>query len=172
MSQTVALGAQLREAVDQLRCPSRAAVRAGGADTAPTDHGGGLGDPRLDALSTAMVRLAGDYGRSPASATSWRLGEDCVVTALEDSMTVGEQELVEGGDARLVRQLRSAFAAVIADEYVRAAERALGREVIAHRSELICASHICLEIFQVAEERGRPSASPFALGALDPQQSP
>ncbi len=119
-----------------------------------------------------MARLAGDYGRSPAGATSWRLGDDCVVTALEDFMTVGEQELVEGGDARLVRQLRSAFAAVTGDEYVRAAEGALGREVIAHRSEVICASRTCLEIFLVAEERGRPSASRFALGALDPRQSP
>lgn len=107
----------------------------------------------LGALSAAVTKLVSDYGRSPTSASSWRLGDGCVVTALEDFMTPAEQELVERGDARLVRQLHSVFGEAIADEYVRAAEGGLGREVLAHRSEVICASGICLEIFSLASER-------------------
>ena len=75
-----------------------------------------------------------------------------LVTALEDFMTPAEQELVERGDARFVRQLHSVFGEAIADEYVRAAEGGLGREVLAHRSEVICASGICLDIFSLANE--------------------
>ena len=165
-------GAEIRGNVQQALGPSGPAVRPAAEETAPADLRSGLvGAPGLDALSTAMVRLAGDYGRSPASVTSWRLGEDCVVTALEDFLTLGEQELVERGDAKLVRRLRSAFAAVIGDEYLRAAERALGRKVIAHRSELICASRICVEIFVLADERGRPDASCLDLDVPHPQHS-
>ena len=123
------------------------------------DPGAGLAqrkghhDPRLGALSAAVVRLVGDYGRTPASAISWQPDRSCVVTALADFMTVGERELVEGGDARLVREVRAAFAQAIEPEYLRAAEHALGCEVVAHRSDLICASNVCIEIFLLGSER-------------------
>ena len=83
-----------------------------------------------------------------------------------------EQELVERGGARVVRQLRSAFAEVVGDQYARAAEDALRREVIAHRSELICATNICLEIFVLANEPPRRGLSPSGVRVPDPQHSP
>ena len=165
-------GAQIGDNVHQSLLSFRPTVRPAAEETALTDLPSGLAAPGLNALSTAMVRLASDYGRSPASVTSWRLGEDCVVTALEDFLTLGEQELVERGDAELVRRLRSAFAAATGDQYLGAAERALGRKVIAHRSELICASRICVEIFVLADERGRPGASSLDLDVRHPQHSP
>ncbi len=127
-----------------------------------------LFDPQLGALSTAVASLARDYGRSPASATSWRVGGSCVVTALEDFLTPGEQALVEAGDASLVRLLRSAFVEVIRDEYVRAAEETLGREVIAHRSQVICGSSICVEIFLLGDERQAQGASRGGVEVMDP----
>jgi uncharacterized protein YbcI len=117
-------------------------------------------DPRLRALSAGVTRLVGDFGRSPTPVTSWRLDDDCVVTTVEEFMSPAEHVLVEAGEARLVSQLRSAFSEAIADEYVRVAEEALGRTVIAHRSEVICAADTCLEIFVLAQERSR-GASPL-----------
>ena len=172
MSQTTDLGAEKRDAVEALHRPSTPAVRPAADNTVPTHVGAGLRDPRLGALSAAVARLASDYGRSPRRATSWRLGDNCVVTVLEEFLTPGEQALVERGDAELLCQLRSAFVGAIRDEYVRAVEGALGREVSAHRSELICASRVCVEIFMLASEWGHPSARPLALGGPKPHYGP
>jgi hypothetical protein len=134
------------------------------ADTEPSpptriaraDRGEGSHDPGLAALSAAITQLVRSHGRHPTGASSWRFDERCVVTALLDFMTPAENALVKAGDCALVRQLRSAFAEAIADEYLRAAERALQREVIAHHSELVCDSGICLEIFLLASHRRIP----------------
>lgn len=82
-----------------------------------------------------------------------------MITALEDFITPAERALAEGGAARTVEQMRAAFGDLIADEYVTAAEHGLGRRVLAHRSEIMGASGICLEIFLLADEaddRGAP----------------
>lgn len=165
------LGVRTGEAFRELRRPSKPAAHAAGDGTVRTAPASRSWGARLSALSSAVAGLAGDYGRTPASATSWRLGQNCVVTALDAFLTPGEQALVERGDASLVRQLRSALVEVIGDEYVRAAERALGREVIAHRSEVISASSICLEIFLLGEGRARHGASPSRVDVPNPQRT-
>lgn len=172
MSRTLDLRAQTRDVVDPLLRPSTPAVRAAADDAVPTHTGAGLGDPPLGALSAAVARLAADYGRRPTRAASWRLSDNCVVTVLEDFLTPGEQALVERGGEELVRQLRSAFVAAISDEYLRAVEGALGREVSGHRSELICPPRVCVEIFMLANERGHPNAKPSSLGVPEPHHSP
>ena len=111
-----------------------------------------LSTRRLGDLSAAVTKLVRGYGRTPTSATSWRLDEGCVITALEDFMTPAETALAEEGAAPLVRQMRSAFGEEIADEYVTAAEGGLGRKVIAHRTQIMCESGICLEIFLLGAE--------------------
>ena len=67
--------------------------------------------------------------------------------------------------------MRSAFMEAIGDEYVRAAEETLGREVIAHRSQIICGSSICVEIFLLGNERQAPGASPVGAKVPDLQHS-
>ena len=161
MSAAMNAAARLEQAAHDPLRPSSAAV--GSAVSRPSDS-------RLGALSTAVADLAGRYGRSPASATSWRLGQGCVVTALDAFLTPAEQALAARGEASLVRQLRSAFAAAVRDEYVGAAERALGRRVIAHRSEIISTSGICLEIFLLGRGRARPGASPPEVDVPDRQR--
>jgi uncharacterized protein YbcI len=131
------------------------------------DLSSGLLDPKLCALSTAVARLVRDYGRSPARATSWRLGGSCVVTALEDFLTPAERTFLEDGDAGLIQCLRSAFVEVVGAEYVRVAEKALGREVIGHRSLVICRSGVCIEIFLLGNER--QGASPVGASVRAPQ---
>lgn len=169
MSRSLDSGAQARDAVDELLRPSTPAVRPAADHTVPTHIGSGLRDQRLGALSAAVAKLVGDYGRSPRRATGWRLSDNCVVTLLEDFLTPGEQALVERGDARLVRELCSAFVEVIGDEYVRAAEETLGREAIAHRSQVMCGSSTCVEIFLLGNERRGPGASHACQSVPDPQ---
>lgn len=166
MSQTAE--PQTREPQARVRIPVRDQARLAGNQTGTTDLGDRLGDMRLGALSAAVAELVGGYGRRPTSATSWLLGEGCVVTALEDFMTPAEQALVQRGQARLVRQVRHGFGEAIADQYLRAAEGALARKVTAHRSEVICASGICLEIFSLENERriACPSRSTAQLRGL------
>ncbi|MCA1697506.1 MAG: DUF2294 domain-containing protein [Actinobacteria bacterium] len=126
----------------------------------------------LAVLSIAVTELVRSHGRSPSVATSWRSDERCVVTALFDFLTPAEHALGQAGDAALARQLRSAFAEAVADEYLRAAEGAIGEEVIAHSSELVCESGICLESFLLANHRRIPREfprDPVSPAELDPR---
>ena len=112
-----------------------------------------LEETRLGALSGAVFELVAGYGRTPSRATSWLLDERCVVTALEEFMTPAEHRLVAQDQTELVEHLRRGFGDAISDQYMRAAESALGREVVWHHSRVICASNICLEIFLLAGAR-------------------
>ena len=123
-----------------------------------------LSKERLRDLSAAVTKLVRGYGRTPTSATSWRLDDDCVITAMEGFMTPAETALAEEGAAPLVREMRSAFGASIADEYVIAAEGGLRRRVVSHRSQVMCESGICLEIFLLGAERSASDARAPALG--------
>ena len=137
------------------------------SETGSTDLEHRLDERRLGALSDAVSELVGDYGRAPSRATSWLLDERCVVTALEEFMTPAEHRLVARGQTELVKRLRQGFGEAITDQYVRAAESALGRRVISHHSTVVCASDICLEIFLLATERRthRPPAATAPQGA-------
>ena len=148
--------------------PPRASKRGASAVGVAT----AIADPSLDsclsALSAAVAELVGDHGRRPTRASSWWLDDSCVVTALEGFLTPAERALVTQGEERAVRDLRSAFGEAIRDEYVRVAEGALSREVIDHRSEVICASAVCLEIFLLVDEQRIPSVRPLPVLAPEP----
>lgn len=149
--------------------PSRANARGAGAVAMATAIAGSSHDSCLSALSAAVAELVGNYGRRPTSASSWWVDESCVVTALEDFLTPAERALVAQGEERTVRNLRTAFGAAIRDEYVPAAEDALGREVIDHRSQVICASAVCLEIFLLVDEQRIPSVRPVPVPVPMPE---
>lgn len=112
----------------------------------------------LSDLSDAMVALVRRYGRSPTSATSWRLGDRCVFTALEGFLTPDERALDGAEAAQLACRMRSLFGEAIAPEYLRAAENGLGQRIIGHRSEVLYTSGVCLEMFLLAPEVVRSGA--------------
>ena len=143
--------------------------RGAGAVAVATGIASASHDPCLSALSTAVAELVAGHGRRPTSASSWWLDDSCVVTALEDFLTPAERALVEQGEERAVRELRIAFGEAMRDEYVHAAEGALRREVIAHRSEVICDSAMCLEIFLLVDEQRIPSTGPLLVPAPEPR---
>ncbi len=167
MSQTVKSRTEVGNRVHEPPGLSRLAARPTTPGTGPTDLEDRLDETRLGALSDAVSKLVGDYGRTPSRATSWVLDERCVVTALEDFMTPAEHRLVAQDKTEVVQDFRHRFGEAITDQYMRAAESALGRRVILHHSTVICASDICLEIFLLAGERRihRPSAATALQGA-------
>lgn len=107
-------------------------------------------DPRLSALSAAITQLAEGHGRYPTRATSLRLHDRCAVTLLEGFLTPAEQAVIGQGDAQAIHDLRYAFAVAITEEFLGAAARALGREIVHHVSELYPHANACVEIFLLA----------------------
>jgi hypothetical protein len=87
----------------------------------------------LTALSAAVVGIVGDHcGRAPTEVRTVHF-EEHVITILQDGPTPADQEAMNA-------------------EFVRAAERALGRRVLSHRRSLHLDSHISFEIFLLANE--------------------
>lgn len=87
----------------------------------------------LDALSTAVVDAFWDrYGFEPSGVRSLHF-EEHVITILQDGPTPLEHD-------------------EMAPDLVRAAERALGRRVLSHRSSLHPEAQISFEIFLLAGE--------------------
>ena len=120
--------------------------------------GAELSPPRLGALSTAVARrFKCHYGGEPPKATSVRFYDGYVVTVLEHRPARAELRPAERGPGPVVGEPSRRFDEAIAAELVRAAEQALGRRVLAHRTQVIPASRIRFEIFELAgpRERGR-----------------
>lgn len=79
-----------------------------------------------------------------------------VRTPVRDQARPASDQTRGPGEARSA--LRRECAKAIADHRLGAAAGALCCKVTAHRSEVICASGICLEIFVLANERRIPRA--------------
>ena len=153
MSQVVKSRTEVGNPVHEPPDLSRLTARPATPETERRDLEHRLDETRLGALSGAVSKLVADYGRTPSRATSWHLDERCVVTALEEFMTPAEHRLFAQGQTELVEHVRHGFGEAIEDEYVRTAEAALGRKVVAHQSTVICGSDLGLEIFLLATER-------------------
>lgn len=87
----------------------------------------------LAALSAAVVGIVGHHcGRAPTEVRTLH-SEEHVITILQDGPTPADQEAMNA-------------------EFVHAAERALGRRVLSHRSSPHPESNISFEIFLLADE--------------------
>jgi hypothetical protein len=96
---------------------------------------------RLAKLSDAVLGVfRGHYGRAPAEAQSLQYGEH-VITVLHGGLTRAREmlspEMLHNG---------------MNDEVLRAAERALGRRVLSHRSSIHPESHVSFELFLLADQ--------------------
>lgn len=114
-----------------------------------------IADARLSALSAEVVHLFADHlRRAPSGARSMHLDVDYVVTTVEDCLTPAERALVEDGQPRQVERRRIALSEVLEREFLRIAERALGRVVLAHRSRVVPESGTSFEVFVLAGAGG------------------
>ena len=101
-----------------------------------------IASDRLAALSDAVVGVfRGHYGRAPAEAQSLHYGAH-VITVLHGGLTRARERLSPETSRDGMN-----------DEVLRAAERALGRRVLSHRSSIHPESHVSFELFLLADQQ-------------------
>jgi uncharacterized protein YbcI len=109
-----------------------------------TQHEGVGSSPMI---STATVQLLHEYtGRGPTKAKTV-INEDLVTILLADTLTNGEQRLVESGREERVLQLRHDYQLTMRDDLVAIVERQLGRTVIAFMSQNHIDPDLAVEVF-------------------------
>ncbi len=118
-------------------------------------------------LSTAIVRrLASTTGRGPTKAKT-TLGDNAVFVVLQDTLTRGEQNLVEAGEAEAVLDLRRRWQAIMRSDCTDDVEELTGREVVGFMSDNHIDPDIAVEVFILAPLGGDRERDP-AAGAVEP----
>ena len=98
-------------------------------------------------ISTTVVKaLARTTGRGPTKAKT-TLGENGVFVVLQDSLTRGEQTLVDAGEAVAVLDLRRRWQRVMQTDLSREIEELTGRKVIGFMSDNHIDPDLAVEVF-------------------------
>jgi uncharacterized protein YbcI len=98
-------------------------------------------------ISTSAVQLLHEYtGRGPTKAKTL-INEDLVTIVLADTLTKGEQKLVDSGLPDRVIQLRHDFQMVMREELIAVVQRQLERKVIAFMSQNHIGPDLAVEVF-------------------------
>ena len=123
------------------------------SDPAPLRPGGDSG-----AISTLMIQMFHDYtGRSPERAHTTISG-DLVTCVLRDSLTKGEQKLVDQGEANSVIDDRRKMQRLMREEASAGVEKILKREVIVFLSDNAISPDVSVETWLLApSEQGSPT---------------
>jgi uncharacterized protein YbcI len=105
-------------------------------------------------ISTAAVQLLHEYtGRGPTKAKTM-INDNVVTLLLADTLTKGEQKLVETGHKERVLSVRHDFQNAMQDDLVGVVERQLGREVIAFMSQNHIDPDYAVEVFVLGGDKG------------------
>src|SRR5215208_3768266 len=87
------------------------------------------------AISNAVVRCTREYtGRGPTKART-TIGNDTIVTRMEDTLTKGERSLVDSGKGDMVTDIRRCFQTTMREALTAEIEKLTGRKVIAFMSD-------------------------------------
>ena len=106
------------------------------------------------AISNAVVQCTRDYtGRGPTKART-TIGNDIVVTRMEDTLTKGERSLANSGKGDMVTDIRRCFQTTMREELVSRIEQLTGRKVIAFMSDNHIEPDIGVEIFVLQPSNG------------------
>ena len=102
----------------------------------------------LESISREMVRLYKiQFGRGPVKSRSNFAGPDALLCTLEGSMTVPEQNLVELGEDRRMRDVRTFFQYVGEKDFIGIVEEHLDRKVRGFVSGIDVKRDISSEVF-------------------------
>ena len=116
------------------------------------------------AVSNAVVQCTREYtGRGPTKANTL-IGNDMIVTRLEDTLTKGERSLADSGKGDMVIDIRRCFQTTMRDELVAEIEKLTGRKVIAFMSDNHIEPDMGVEIF-VLEPSGNGGEGAYGLTA-------
>jgi|SRR5215208_3355222 len=127
------------------------------------------------AISNAVVRCTREYtGRGPTKART-TIGNDTIVTRMEDTLTKGERSLVDSGKGDMVTDIRRCFQTTMREALTAEIEKLTGRKVIAFMSDNHIEPDIGVEIF-VLEPSGNDGEGAYGLrphdaAAASPSQS-
>ena len=101
----------------------------------------------LAAISNAVVHCTREYtGRGPTKART-TIGDDIIVTRVEDTLTKGERSLADSGKGDMVLDIRRCFQATMREQLVAEVEKLTGRKVIAFMSDNHIEPAMGVEIF-------------------------
>jgi uncharacterized protein YbcI len=99
------------------------------------------------AVSNAVVQCTREYtGRGPTKARTL-IGDDMIVTRLEDTLTKGERSLADSGKGDMVIDIRRCFQTTMREALVSRIEELTGRKVIAFMSDSHIEPDMGVEIF-------------------------
>jgi uncharacterized protein YbcI len=108
---------------------------------------------RLDEINNGIVQLYKEqFGRGPTTVRSTFAGPDMIVCSVEDTLTVAEQTLVEGGKHDLVRDTRASMHQVADYAFIALAERSTGRKVSGFVSGFDIDHNLAVEVFVFAPD--------------------
>ena len=99
------------------------------------------------AISDAMSSLLSRYTGRGATKSWTTFGRDLIVCVMEDSLTKGEQSLVQFGRTEVVMNIRSAFQEGMAQQAISIVEELSGRRVTAFMSNNHIDPDLAVEIF-------------------------
>jgi uncharacterized protein YbcI len=104
------------------------------------------------AISNEVARIHADhYGRGPEAVRTYA-EDQFVFTVMRGVLTRAEETLVDGGEVRLVRDVRLRFEELLRDEFTGAVADIVGRPVVDYHSQLLFAARHVVEIFVLGEE--------------------
>ena len=99
------------------------------------------------AISNAVVKCTREYtGRGPTKART-TIGNDMIVTRIEDTLTKGERSLAESGKGDMVTDIRRCFQMTMREALTAEIEKLTGRKVIAFMSDNHIEPDMGVEIF-------------------------
>src|ERR671922_2448644 len=99
--------------------------------------GHALSGEQLAAITREMVRIKSQhYGKGATEAKTYQC-DNFLFCVMKGGMTTIERNLLEHGDADLVRQVRLRFQANNGNMFVEAVQRITGRRVAGYESQVI-----------------------------------
>lgn len=101
----------------------------------------------LAAVSNSVASLLHEcYGRGPESVKSYFL-DDCLLVIMRGGLTTVEKTLLGAGRGELVREVRQAFQAEMAESIKGRVTEITGRGVVGYQSQIILDPVTLLEFF-------------------------
>lgn len=98
-------------------------------------------------ISNAMARVFHEfYGKGPARTRTY-VFDNYVFCVLDDVLTTVEQTLQEGGEDRLVRELRLTFEDLMTKTFTGEVERLTGHRVVGYHSQIVFEPNVAFELF-------------------------
>ena len=121
------------------------------ADTQPPEETHRSHQSPTAQISNAIVHAMREYtGRGPTQARTY-LNDNVVLCIVKDTLTKGEQALVDGGEEQSVLTLRRQYQELMREDASKAIEEITGRRVVSFMSDNATDPDMAAEIFVLDE---------------------